>query len=95
MRPPLTGKDPRPYMRLVDALFRGDGSEKAVLLEGEKGGLREEFYAKLYAGLYNEVEGLEDRARDFIVSAVGSSYCRMSGDYMCSVARAHKSLRNW
>ena len=45
------GPDPRGYMREAYALFAGDGSEERMR-EIAKRSAADEFYAKLYLGLY-------------------------------------------
>lgn len=88
------GKDPRPVMRVAEALFRGTGS--AEQLE-EAGGRSpsDQFYSLLYRGLYAEAEGETAAAERYITEAAATSYGRKSQDYMAKLAQVHVKLRGW
>ena len=82
------GPDPRRPMKEIDALFRGGGSveeiDAAVAAEGS--GIR--FYADLYLGLYYELVGEIDKAREAIERAASLP----NRGYMVEVARVHRRL---
>lgn len=92
----ITGRDSRPVMSSVFALF-AEGSEEAAtrLREAGRSNASDEFYSALYLGLFYEINGDEERARREIERANRTAYARLSGDYMTDVARVHAKTRSW
>ncbi len=83
--------DPRLVMQKVYDLYGGNCSINEVLKIGEKEGKRGKFYSHLYIGLYHEVMGDTEKARDYIVKS-----CQYQlDDYMWYLAWVHRILRNW
>jgi lipoprotein NlpI len=82
------GPDPRPPMREVYRMLRGEIPPDAVLAAA---GDRPEgqFYAHLYAGLYFEATGNRPRALEQIAAAAQPQYS--SAGYMHGVAKIHLS----
>jgi lipoprotein NlpI len=82
------GPDPRPPMREVYRMFRGEVTPDAVLAAG---GDRPDaqFYAHLYAGLYFEATGNPKRALEQIAAAAEPRYS--PAGYMHAVAKIHLS----
>ena len=82
------GLDARRPMKEIDALFRGDGSVEDVeaAVAGEGAGAR--FYADLYVGLYYELIGENEKAREAIERAASLP----NRGYMVEVARVHRDL---
>ena len=93
------GEDRRPWMRAAYAAFdaRSATSVEDLLAVGDAAGAASGpyFYARLYAGLYEEASGRTDASRDRILEAIASPYAQASGDYMAAVARMHASVRGW
>lgn len=90
------GQDARVPMREILALYRGEGSEEAVLAaasRGEENMLRNQLcYAHLYLGLYAEAHGAAQKARQHVLQAAGP----FSMDhFMGRVAGLHARLRGW
>ena len=99
-----TGPDSRPILRAALAAFREGAGAEAILAAAPPpgrlatvypGGLKDLFYATLYAGLYCEAEGREAEARDYLKTAAEMKYANRSGDYMGAVARVHCRVRGW
>ncbi len=84
------GPDPRPPMRQIYDMFRGDTGAAAVLAAaGTRPDAR--FYAYLYVGLYSEAVGDAAGARRHMETAAQPRYSA-SGGYMPMVARVHTAL---
>jgi hypothetical protein len=101
---PLPQPDSRPVMRVVYNVFKGQSPKKLTITAQSLGGLGEngrpnpsaQFYANLYLGLYLEANNEPKASLESINTAAASSYCSdkgSGGDYMCSVAKNHKTLR--
>ena len=92
---PIKG-DARVPMMEVHALFAGKVKPEAVLQAAAAGRPppsqlnRQLFYAHLYLGLYFEVIGNDEQAREHIAKAAGTY---RTEDYMGDVARVHLQLR--
>ena len=92
---PIEG-DARVPMKQVHALFAGKAKPEDVLTaakagEPSKARLEQQlFYAHLYLGLYFEVMGHQELAREHILKAAERS---KENDYMGEVARVHAELR--
>lgn len=94
----VVGRDPRPVMRTVYTLFRGEDESKDMeRLEraASNGSSSDQFYASLYLGLFAEAKGQADKARVWIERAASNPYARNSGDYMADLARVHLLVRGW
>lgn len=90
------GEDPRRVMRAAQGLFKtGKGIE--VLREAGKREAQghDDFYAKLYEGLFYESEGDESKAKEAILASLETNYAQRSGDYMAGLAQVHAKLRRW
>jgi lipoprotein NlpI len=80
------GPDPRPPMRDVYRMFRGEVTPAAVLAAaGERPDAQ--FYAHLYAGLYFEAIGDGPHAREQIAAAAEPRYA--AAGYMHAVSKIH------
>ena len=99
-----TGPDSRPLLRAALVAFREGAGAEAILAAAPPpgrlatvapGGLKDLFYATLYAGLYCEAEGREAEARHYLTTAAEMKYANRSGDYMGAVARVHCRVRGW
>jgi lipoprotein NlpI len=90
------GDDPRIPMKEVLALYAGKCGPEEVLAAAEKGEgetrRNQLCYAHLYLGLYFEVLGDAEKAREHITQAAGPF--RME-HYMGQVAVMHAKLRGW
>ena len=87
---PIAG-DTRVPMKEIHALYAGRGSEEAVLAAaGENRNHR--CYAHLYLGLYYEVLGKTELAREHILKAAVED---SMDHYMGKVAQVHAKLRGW
>ena len=92
---PIKG-DARVPMMEVHALFANKLKPEDVLKAAHAGNPpqlqlnRQLFYAHLYLGLYYEVLGDDERARENITQAAGRY---RTDDYMGDVARVHLQLR--
>ena len=89
---PITpGADPRVPMDLIYSLYAGKGTPQSVLAAArdapERQRQRAMVYAHLYIGLWHEVGGEPDQAREHITLAA-EKYA-LENDYMSDVARAH------
>ena len=83
------GPDSRVPMREIYEMFRGTLSPAEVLLAaGDQS--QAQFYAYLYAGLYFEAVGYEQRALEHIRTAAADRY--RAGGYMHTVARVHLGI---
>ena len=83
------GPDRRVPMSQIYRMFRGQlGPEQVVAAAGEQG--ESQFYAHLYAGLYYEALGNQDRAREHLIDAAQERYA--VGGYMHTVAKVHVGL---
>jgi len=91
-----TGRDARPVMASVFELFeRGtEEAEEALRAAGGRSA-NDEFYALMYLGLWREINGDDEGAKEFIKRANRTAYARLSGDYMASVTRVHERVRGW
>jgi len=91
-----TGRDARPVMSSVFALF-ADGSEEAEmrLRDAGRANASDEFYSALYLGLFYEINGDQQSAQREIQRANRTAYARLSGDYMTDVSRVHAKTRSW
>lgn len=94
------GRDRRPVMRAVQALFLDGGASslRALTELAENGDASERFYAALYLGLYFEAEGAPPgEARRWVRAAVASRYAGAAGaaDPMVDLAKVHLKLRGW
>jgi len=90
------GEDPRRVMRAAQALFKTGRGVEALRKAGEMEAQgHDDFYAKLYEGLFYESEGDEDKAKEAIVASLNTNYALRSGDYMAGLARVHAKLRGW
>jgi lipoprotein NlpI len=90
------GPDARVPMREILALYRGEGTEEAVLAvasRGEGKTLRNQLcYAHLYVGLHAEVHGDHQKARRHMLQA---AHTYGMDHFMGRVARMHATLRGW
>lgn len=82
--------DPRPVMATVYELFAGACDAEALLAVARD--RSEQFYSQLYAGLYFEAEGNQERARRHITEA---AEMRILDDYMGWLAIVHRQQRGW
>ncbi len=89
------GKDKRVPMMEVYALYAGKAKPDDVLKAARAGDPSERelkerlFYAHLYLGLYYEVDGDKEKAREHITKAADDYAI---GHYMGDVARVHRDL---
>ncbi len=89
------GKDGRPPMMEVYALYKGDLKPADVLAAAQRDDLRGEkrkqalFYAHLYLGLYYDVTGDKAKALEHLTEAAGKYRI---GHYMGDVARVHEAI---
>ena len=89
------GKDKRPPMMEVYALFQGEGKPADVLAAAQRDGLKEAerkqalFYAHLYLGLYYDATGDKAKALEHMTEAAGKYQI---GHYMGDVAHVHEEL---
>ncbi len=88
-------RDSRVPMSEVLALFRGSGSEAAVIKAAERAtsagsGDSPLFYAHLYVGLFKDASGDRSAADEHLRMAVGM---RNPGNYMWQIARIHRAQR--
>ena len=99
-----SGTDPRPLLRAARAAFEAGTGHESILASAPPAGrlatvaprgLKDLFYATLYAGLYCEAEGRDAEARDLLTTAAEMKYANRSGDYMGAVARVHCKCRGW
>ncbi|MTJ08177.1 hypothetical protein [Anabaena sp. UHCC 0204] len=88
----LVKNDPRKIMLSIYDFFAGNCSKDDVLNVGKLAGLKGKFYSHLYLGLYYEVEGNLELAREYIVKAADDYKI---DDYMWYLAVVHKHLRGW
>lgn len=90
------GHDPRVPMGEILALYRGEGTEEAVLTAASQGDgktLRNQLcYAHLYLGLYAEAQGDDDKAKQHMLQAA-ETYSM--DHFMGRVAQVHARLRGW
>jgi lipoprotein NlpI len=90
------GTDRRVPMREILALYKGEGTEDAVLTAASQGDgemLRNQLcYAHLYLGLYAEAQGDDDKAKEHMLQAA-ETYSM--DHYMGRVAQVHTRLRGW
>lgn len=92
----VVGRDPRPVMRAAYETFqKGLGSGVILSVAGSDTQGHAAFYAALYAGLYEEVEGMDGKARELITKAAQTEYALTSGDYMAALAKVHAARRQW
>lgn len=88
-----TRRDTRVPMSEVYELYAGRGSEEVVIGAAERDGSEEaRMYAHLYLGLYHEVAGDEEEARDHMEKAASA---KLEGHYMHDVAKVHLRQREW
>ena len=88
-----TTRDARVPMSEVYEFFAGRGSESAVMQAAENAGTETaRMYGHLYLGLYHEVAGDADKARDHMRQAAAA---RLQDHYMHDVARIHLLQRKW
>jgi lipoprotein NlpI len=86
-------RDARVPMAEVYDLFAGRGSEEAVLKAAKNARSEQaQMYAHLYLGLYHEVLGNAEKARDHMRQAASA---RLKNDYMHDVAKIHLLQRKW
>ncbi len=88
-------RDNRVPMAEILSLFRGTGSEDAVIKAAERASMTgmgdtPRFYAHLYLGLFKEAVGDGDSSAEHMRKAVSF---RDPGNYMWQVGRIHRSLR--
>ena len=83
------GPDARVPMSQIYQMFRGDLPPESVLAAAGTQ-VEPQFYAYLYAGLYQEALGNGDKAREYITAAAQDRYA--AGGYMHTVARVHRKL---
>jgi len=94
------GTDPRPVMRAVSDMFNCKVTPSEVLDTFGRPELspHDDFYAKLYVGLWNEGVGDMKAAQSVILQAVEGQYGKTvqgSEDYMYKVAKVHAMQRGW
>ncbi len=80
--------DPRPIMRQIYQLFADNCSVDFLMDVANKGDSRDIFYSSLYAGLYYQVEGEEEKSLFYVNQAVKQPI----DDYMWYLARIHQQL---
>ena len=86
-----TRQDTRVPMAEVYEYYAGRGNEEAVLAAANRDGSeRARMYAHLYLGLYDEVFGDENKARDHLEQAAAA---KLQGHYMYDVAKVHLRQR--
>jgi len=85
--------DRRPVMRVVYDVFKGTKDVGFLLSLPIAMTSSDYFYSQLYSGLHYEFKGDSKQSLYHINQAAGSSYCKRSHDYMCSVAADHRRLR--
>ena len=83
------GQDSRVPMREIYKMFGGQLTPEQILAAAGAG-TESQFYAQLYAGLYFEALGRNDRALAHISKAADDRYA--VGGYMHMVARVHLGL---
>ena len=81
------GDDPRPPMRQIYQMLRGEVAPEAVIKAASRGASAR-FYAHLYVALYAEAVGDVRAAREHITEAAKPEYTD-AGGYMQTVARIH------
>jgi len=84
--------DARPVMAWVYKLFAGECDAEMVLAQYRDTGQREQFYSRLYVGLYYEAARDTEYARQYITQAAAM---QVVDDYMGWVAMVHQHLRGW
>jgi len=84
------GRDVRVPMRQIYDMFRGTLTPDEVLVAAGAG-LRAQFYAQLYLGLYFEALGQDAQALQHITAAADDRFAR-AGGYMQTVARVHLGI---
>jgi lipoprotein NlpI len=84
------GPDARVPMKQIYAMFRGDTTPDAVITSAGAD-IPAQFYARLYAGLYQEALGKTSASAEHIRIAAQERYA--AGGYMHDVARVHLKLR--
>lgn len=82
--------DPRKIMQCVYNLYAEKCTPDDVLNVGKSEGIRGEFYAHLYLGLYYEAQSNIELAKDYIVKAADNYQIE---DYMWYLAQVHKKIR--
>jgi lipoprotein NlpI len=86
-------RDVRVPMREVYQFYAGGGTEAAILAAAQQADTEvARMYAHLYLGLYYEVAGKVDRARDYLRQ---SAAAKLEQHYMCDVAKVHLLQRQW
>lgn len=88
---PIEGDRP-PTLTAIYNLCAGHLNPEQVLTIGKRGGDRGRFYSHFYIGLYCDVHGHHDLARQYITKAI-TDY--PIDDYMWYVAMVHQSLRGY
>ncbi|KAG8462566.1 hypothetical protein KFE25_010391 [Diacronema lutheri] len=97
----VVGRDRRPVLRDVYALFAASGAEAAMArarverYAGDDASPSDAFYARLYLGLLAEAGADEPAARRSILAALQTPYAASSSDFMVDVARVHAARRHW
>jgi lipoprotein NlpI len=90
------GEDARVPMREILALYKGEGTEEAVLTAASQGQGKTRrnqlCYAHLYVGLYAEAHGETEKAKQHILLAA-ETYSM--DHFMGRVAQVHARLRGW
>jgi lipoprotein NlpI len=81
------GPDPRVPMRQVYQMLQGNLTPEAVL-KSAGNDPSAQFYARLYLGLYADVQGRKDDALEHIKTAASDRFSAVGG-YMHLVARVH------
>jgi hypothetical protein len=89
------GEDPRPVLRLVLRVYRGEAGAEALAGAARAAGAsaHDAFYALLYQGLLLEAQGRAAASGECIAQALATPYAASSTDYMVSVARVHAQQR--
>jgi lipoprotein NlpI len=86
-------RDVRIPMREVYQFYAGRGSEAAILAAAQQADTEAaRMYAQLYLGLYYEVAGKVEQARDYLRQAAAA---KLEQHYMCDVAKVHLLQRKW
>ena len=90
MMPSRERSDPRPFMRIIESVYRGKLSEDFLVnLARDKSNSREAFYGNLYLALLEQAKGNGDNNKimTYLDEALSNPYSVNERDYMVTVAR--------
>ncbi len=83
--------DSKKLLNKIYQLFANTCQVNEVLNVGKKEGVKGNFYAHLYVGLYYESQGNIEDAKIYLIKSLEYQL----DDYMWYLAHVHKYLRNW